>query len=120
MKITKAQLKDFTREMLATNSVWALRALIKIYTENQTEEEQSCDSTIADNGIGFSGVDANILSSFARQYMKYKRLSPKQMAIVYKKMPRYWRQVIEMSDDVKLVNAYLHHSGRIQEVIEAA
>jgi hypothetical protein len=38
----------------------------------------------------------------AENLKKYKRLSEKQMAIVYKKMPKYWQQIIKISDQEKL------------------
>ena len=39
-------------------------------------------------------MDANILSSFAQQIEKGRILSEKQMAILFKKMPRYWKQIM--------------------------
>ena len=43
---------------------------------------------------GFNGTDANILSSFAEQLLKGRTLSAKQLAIAFKKLPKYSRQVI--------------------------
>jgi hypothetical protein len=91
----KTVIKDYIKSQLATNPAWAIRALVKIY-ERQTLDEQSSGITKEDNGVGFSGVDANILSSFATQVNNGRNLSPKQMAIVYKKMPRYWKQVASL------------------------
>ena len=68
-KVTKKQQQEFLKEKLSTSKVWALNALVKIY-ENQTEDEQNSEHTIEANGIGFSGLDGNILSSFATQYKK--------------------------------------------------
>jgi len=87
--------KDFIKNQLATNPTWAVKALVKIY-ERQTIDEQSSQSTKENNGIGFNGLDANILSSFAEQVNKGRNLSVKQMTIVYKKMPRYWKQVASL------------------------
>lgn len=84
--------KEFIKKQLATNPAWAVKGLVKIYTL-QTADEQASDTTSHDNGVGFSGVDANILSSFAKQVNAGRNLSPKQMAIVFKKMPRYHKQV---------------------------
>ena len=86
------KVKDYIKNQLATNQAWAIRALVKVYTL-QTLDEQASDRTSHNNGIGFSGVDANILSSFAKQVNAGRNLSPKQMAIVFKKMPRYHKQV---------------------------
>jgi hypothetical protein len=93
--------KDFIKNQLATNPTWAVKALVKIY-ERQTIDEQNSQSTKENNGIGFNGLDANILSSFAEQVNKGRNLSVKQMTIVYKKMPRYWKQVANLIPADKL------------------
>lgn len=97
----KAVIKDYIKVQLATNPAWAIKGLVKIYTL-QTADEQASDRTSHDNGVGFSGVDANILSSFAKQVNAGRNLSPKQMAIVYKKMPRYWKQIASFIPETKL------------------
>ena len=66
--------------------------MLKIYSF-QTTSEQSCQRTHELNCVGFSGCDAEILSSFSEQIDRGRTLSPKQMAIVFKKMPRYWKQL---------------------------
>jgi hypothetical protein len=93
--------KDFIKNQLATNPTWTVKALVKIY-ERQTIDEQNSQSTKENNGIGFNGLDANILSSFAEQVNKGRNLSVKQMTIVYKKMPRYWKQVASLIPADKL------------------
>ena len=100
-KVTNVERKEFVKTKLATDIAWAQRALIKIF-ELQTEDEKAYATTSVDNGVGFTGCDAEILTSFANGLKKYKRLSPKQMAIVYKKMPKYWKQIITLSEDEKL------------------
>ena len=103
MKTTKKQIHEFVRKQLATNSVWALKALVRIFNENQTAEEKAADVTREDNGIGFTGTDANFLSSLAKQYQLRGTLSAKQMNCVFKQMPKYHAQVVKMSDEVKLI-----------------
>lgn len=98
----KEATKNYIKQQLGINSGWALRALVKIY-ERQTVDEQCSGSTKENNGIGFSGVDANILSSFAVQVNNGRNLSVKQMAIVFKKMPRYHKQVASLIPADKLV-----------------
>ena len=93
--------KTHIKNQLATNPAWALRALVKLY-ERQTADEQATGHTANLNGIGFSGVDSEILSSFAVQVNNGKNLSAKQMAIVFKKMPRYHRQVLSFIPAEKL------------------
>lgn len=85
-------IKTYIQSQLATNPAWAIRALVKIYTL-QTADEQANGVTSHNNGVGFNGIDSEILSSFATQVNNGRNLSPKQMAIVFRKMPRYWKQV---------------------------
>lgn len=101
MKVTKKRQKEFLKDKLSSNSKWALKALLTIY-KNQTDEEQEVGHTYYNNGIGFSGVDSQILSSFAEQYLNKGYLSNKQMSILFKNIPKYWSQVLEVSDQEKL------------------
>lgn len=102
MNATKKDTLAFVKNKLATDQVWAVKALIRIFQENQTADEQVSQTTSHDNGIGFTGVDAQFLSSLAQNYLRYGRLSEKQMSFVYRKMPKYAGQVIKMSDAAKL------------------
>lgn len=88
----KEAIKTHIQNQLATNPAWAVKALVKLYTY-QTADEQAVGHTSHDNNVGFSGCDSEILSSFAVQVNRGRNLSAKQMAIVFKRMPRYWRQV---------------------------
>ncbi len=91
LKTKKARIAHI-KEQLATDPRWAVRGLLRIY-EGQTAEEQNSEHTIDANGVGFNGVDAEIMSSFAKQVLKGRTLSPKQMAIVFKKIPKYAKQL---------------------------
>ena len=102
MNATKKDTVLFVKNQLATNKVWAIKALVRIFQENQTSDEQVAKTTSYNNGIGFSGCDAEFLSSLAEQYLRRGNLSDKQMAFVHKKMPKYARQVVAMSDAAKL------------------
>lgn len=93
-KITsKAQLVSLLKTQLATRPQQAIKGLMRIYA-NQTESEQSSGIVISNNGIGFVHVDSEILTSFAKQYEERGSLSEKQLAILYKKMPKYAGQLI--------------------------
>jgi hypothetical protein len=70
--------------------------MLVIYAK-QTLSEQSSQKTSELNSIGFSGCDAEILSSFSEQVNRGRVLSPKQMALVFKKMPKYWEQLWDSS-----------------------
>ena len=97
IKITPAIQKEFIQKKLSTNKVWATQALLKVYAL-QTAIEQEQEATRETNNKGFTGVDAEILSSFAKQYQTRGFLSPKQMVYVYKKMPKYWGQIVKISN----------------------
>ena len=90
---TKKAKEQMIREKVAKDPRWAVRALMVVYA-NQTADEKQMEATVIHNSIGFSGADAEILSSFAKQVEKGRTLSPKQMAIVHKKMPRYAKQLM--------------------------
>jgi hypothetical protein len=102
MKTTKKNITNFVKAQLGSNPVWALKALVRIFQENQTAEEQVIESTKEDNDIGFTGTDGNFLSSLAKQYIARGTLSEKQMVFVFKKMPKYHKQVIKMSNQDSL------------------
>lgn len=105
-KINKGDLIEFIRTKLGTNEAWAKKALLKIY-DRQTQDEKSSESTNHHNNVGFTGADAHILSSFAKQLLYKKFLSPKQMAIVLRKMPKYCRQIMSISNPEDLERLYL-------------
>ena len=107
MKATKGNIHRFVKLQLATKPEWALKALVRIFKENQTPSEQSSQTTVEDNGIGFTGTDANFLSSLADQYIRRGRLSDKQMVYVMKRMQKYHRQVVLMSDQANLLKMVL-------------
>jgi len=92
---------NYVKNQLATNSAWAQRAVLKVY-EMQTADEKSSGHTHYLNGFGFNGTDGPILSSFAEQILKGRNMSAKQMALIYKKMPKYAKQVVSMIDPIKL------------------
>ena len=87
----KAALQMF-KENLATDPRWATRGLLRIYTF-QTSDEQDRESTTDANGVGFTGVDGEILTSFAKQVLAGRNLSQKQMDLLHKKMPKYAGQL---------------------------
>ena len=93
---TKKARTAHIRSKLSSDEGWALKGLMRIYS-HQTSDEQASQSTRVHNNIGFTGADAEILSSFAEQVNKGRVLSVKQMAIVFKMMPKYARQLENVS-----------------------
>ena len=94
MKNEKA-VKTFLKTKLATDKAWACRAVVKLY-ERQTLAEQSAERTEEHNGIGFTGTDAEFLSSIAKKLNSGWNMTEKQMAWIFKKIPKYWRQIWSM------------------------
>ena len=103
--MSKKDLIEQLRHRLASNDRWALRALMRIY-QNQTADEQCREATIERNGIGFTGPDAEILTSFARQYQRRGRLTEKQMIILRRRIPAYARQIVQCTDTNRLEHAF--------------
>jgi len=101
-KITKGAIAEFVREQLKSNDKWAKAALLKIY-EYQTEDEKACGYTRKYNNVGFSGADSEFMSSLAVQLQSKGWLSPKQMMYLHKRIHKYTRQIIEVSDSEKLI-----------------
>lgn len=99
MAIVKKQwTKEEIKELLATNDGFLTRSLVKIY-EFQTASEQDSELTVEQNGVGFNGVDAEILTSFAKQVIKGRMLSEKQIAIARKKMIKYAGQIMGVANN---------------------
>jgi hypothetical protein len=82
--------------LLMSNDAALHRAVVAIY-RRQTASEQASLQTKEDNGVGFSGCDAEILSSFAQKILKGWIMTPKCVAIARKKMPKYWKQLAEVA-----------------------
>jgi len=109
----KQELKDYIRNKLKTNNKWAIHGLEVIY-QRQTPVEQSAEKTIEYNEIGFSGCDAEILTSFYKQYEKKNWLSEKQLALLKKRISRYAGQIYELSDKNKLAECYTRDSNQME------
>ena len=95
---TKAARISYVRAKVATDINWALKGLQAIY-KYQTAAEQSMQDTSESNGVGFNGVDGHLLSSFAEQVLGGRTLTVKQVAILYKKMPKYARQLVVIASN---------------------
>ena len=91
--MTKKAKREFLRYKLSTDDKWALRALEVIF-DNQTEDEKDSHVTVNENNIGFNKVDADLLSSFAKQYKERGSLSNRQMEVLKKRISKYWKQIL--------------------------
>ena len=93
--MTKKDVIEYYRAKLSTNEGWALRGLERI-AMRQTEYELENDLTHENNKVGFSGPDAEILTSFYRVVKKGYSLTPKQKVILFHKIPKYAGQLVEI------------------------
>lgn len=91
--MNKAETLRALQTKLGTDIRWAQRALLAIF-KNQTADEQHSASVTHDNNMGFRCLDSVILTSFAIQLQQRGSLSPKQMAVVFRLMPKYARQLM--------------------------
>lgn len=93
--------------LIQTDATVACSALLGLYAR-QTQDEQEAQATGHDNGQGFNGTDAGILSSFAEQVIRNREakkqgkgfptdLSPKQLALLRQKIVKYGRQLEEIA-----------------------
>jgi hypothetical protein len=89
--------KATIRAKLETSDAWLTRGLVAIYNK-QTDSEQNDGQTHEDNGIGFNGADAELLSSYASQFIARGFLTPKQIEFTRKKMLKYSGQLAKIAN----------------------
>ncbi len=82
------------KESISENDRAAVRALQIIFAR-QTYEEVRKEEALLNNGIGFTGRDAEILTSFALQYKSRGFLSPNQLTLLRRKMVHYSAQLLD-------------------------
>lgn len=90
------EIQSAIRSQITSKPEAAAKAMMKIYA-NQTSDEQNSEVTKYRNNKGFTGNDAEILSSFSKQYQQRGSLSPKQNAILMKKIGKYAGQLTKMA-----------------------
>lgn len=89
---SKKEIEDAIRAAITTERNRAIKAMMRIY-EYQTEDEKACGTVENLNGVGFAGTDAELLTSFCKQFERRKNLSDKQMEILFKKIGKYAGQL---------------------------
>lgn len=97
---TQEGIKSFLQEVAQTEPLFitpfqrkvTYRALRVVYS-NQTADEQMAQATAHNNGTGFNGTDAQILSDVAEGAEKYQSLTGKQARFVARKLVKYSRQI---------------------------
>ena len=106
------------KALLEANDHVLANVLIFLYNR-QTEVEQQQEGTIERNSRGFNGVDGQIFTSFSKQLISRGYLSPKQLDLCRKKLPKYWKQVISFFGDnwepLCEQGGYLHAGNEVRE-----
>lgn len=90
------------RERLLKSDKWVVEGVIRIF-EYQTAEEQNNDITVEDNGVGFNGLDAELLSSYAKFAIKSGFLTSGQMVYARKKMLKYAGQLAKIANSKRQI-----------------
>jgi hypothetical protein len=90
--------KDQIKEQLQKSDKWVLRAVCAIHAK-QTAEEKSAKITRVYNGIGFNGIDAEILSSFAEQIQKRGFLTQNKLLIARRRIVKYAGQLARIANE---------------------
>jgi len=85
-------------DRIKTDDEFLIGALLAIYSQQEIDEQHG-KSTHYQNGKGFNAVDAAILSSISEFYLRYNRLSHKQIETVRKAIKKYKNQLIALKID---------------------
>jgi hypothetical protein len=131
--IKKKEIEQFIRNKIKTDDRWALRTLIIMY-QKQTITEIRDEQTRESNHVGFTGFDSHLMTLFAKSYLSRaktlknlkklqyelnsKLMSKKQMDIIRRTMQKYWRQVYENSDELKLLQQIHKSRDSIQMTLK--
>ena len=100
------EVEQSTKKIWTTNEIKEIlnkyddqvgKALVKLY-DRQTAEEKADHETKENNGIGFNGADAPILTSFAEFYKKAGFLTAKQLVVARKKIMKYAGQLTKIAN----------------------
>ena len=93
----KTWTEDEIKNLIQVNDKVLYGALKKLYA-CQTAEEQNDKETHEQNGKGFNGVDAPVLSSFCEFLNKTGFLTPKQKVLARKKLVKYNKQLTVLAN----------------------
>jgi hypothetical protein len=117
--------RDSLKEMLATapleRQVHIIGRALVALLQYQTANEQRCNSTDEDNGVGFTGADARSGTLTAKSYLKHKSLQEWQAARWlksgsngYPRICKYHKQLntIALAKQPNSAQAYAEASGR--------
>ena len=90
------QWKAYLQNLVRTNKKALYRSII-LLADLQTPEEKVWGATIEKNNVGFGAVDAEMMTSLALRLKCGGELTERELAICRNKMPKYWRQLMNIS-----------------------
>lgn len=93
----KVWTKEEIKVLLERNDTAVCRGLVTLFNL-QTQDERNDEHTKYHNGVGFTGVDAEFLTSLARQYQDRGFLTPKQIVYGRKKILKYAGQLAKVAN----------------------
>ncbi len=67
--------------------------MLQTLVERQTADEQAAEQTTHTNGMGFTGADAQFLTSVALKSRPYGNITERQAVYVVKKLRKYSNQL---------------------------
>lgn len=85
------------KNLLKTNDTFVIRSLIKLYSY-QTLDEKKAGETKDNNGVGFNGADAAVLSQISRDMIKTYIISKGQVNFVRRKIMKYAKQLTRIAN----------------------
>ncbi|MNY85879.1 hypothetical protein D3C78_20790 [compost metagenome] len=89
--------KESIKLLLSNNKNALYRGLITIYMM-QTKRERA-GGTSANNGVGFTKYDADVLSRIAEKVLWQEELTPKDQSLAKNKMMKYAGQLATLSNN---------------------
>jgi len=97
-KLTMQAKKEQIQKLIDTDDHAVARAVVRIY-QRQTASEQRSEHTHLNNSIGFNAPDAKYLTGAAKFALRNGGLTGEHVDRVRAKIRRYWRQLIEISEE---------------------
>ena len=89
--------KEEIKIMLQTNDNAVIRGIVVIYSL-QTKDEKKVGETREHNGVGFSKIDAEFMSSLAKFILNRGYLTDKQLEYGRRKIMKYAGQLAKVAN----------------------
>jgi hypothetical protein len=94
MKKPKNMIQTAFSKRLRKNRNYRHWVLVELH-KCQTKDERTAKVTLWNNGVGFTTIDAPLLTNLAEQVRSGKKLSAKLERQLEIRLPKYWRQFVE-------------------------